>query len=339
MARPLQLRGPDRRLRDDERDEFAHWSSGTGDSGFANFDTIHQAPTKRADLILWLKHPPKLGVFDRDNRGETCAKHPINAGFALVDLAAAGHWPFTRWQTALYVWSEKRRPRRTWRCFASFLIKTPDDVLQSLDHAVSSWLEAVGKVIDHDESLLLGLCERLLSQAHQDDVSRADLVHEAINHPIGKVTGALLHLLLNRKPKDEDSLPTDIEPFFTRLCDTRTAQFQHGRVLLAANVIQLFCVDKAWTDERLLPLFDWGTSPHEAIAAWQGFLLKPRLYWPLISALKSAIGCVRSHTRSEFYPGCERPSFVGRSRAMRCVSSPRSSMISRRLYPRISVTA
>ena len=43
-------------------------------------------------------------------------------------------------------------------------------------------------------------------------------------------------------------------------------------------------MDECWTTEHLLPFFDWQHS--DASAMWQNFLFSPRLYWPLMNALK-----------------------------------------------------
>ncbi len=73
---------------------------------------------------------------------------------------------------------------------------------------------------------------------------------------------------------------------FTQLCDVRVQRFRHGRVLLASRLIALFRVDRPWTEQYLLPRFDWAADPMEARAAWQGFLRSPRLYRPLLLAFK-----------------------------------------------------
>ena len=111
-------------------------------------------------------------------------------------------------------------------------------------------------------------------------------VTEAINHPVGHVTQALLNLWFKRNPNDNDQLPTEIEPFFTDLCDMRVDRFRHGRVLLGSRLITFFRVDRTWTEQYLLPLFSW-SNPAEAKAVWEGFLWSPRIYQPLMAALKS----------------------------------------------------
>jgi hypothetical protein len=280
---------PDFVFSEDQREEFAHWTSGTGDPDFHRFGTIRRAPTKRGALAAWLKDSPVLDFFDTDTWDETCARHPINAGAALADLGADGHWPIDRWRIALNAWSDKRRPRRTWRCFGTVLAAAPDEVVQHLAYPLSRWLEVVGWLIDHDESQFLGLCDRLLSQPHPDESSHEDMVHAAINHPTGKLTDGLLRLLFKRGVKDQSGLPEDIEPIFTRICDTRSVHLRHGRVILAAHLNKLFQIDPAWTEKSILPLLDWDNNPHEAVGAWQGFLWRPRIRTPLVTPLKSSL--------------------------------------------------
>lgn len=142
--------------------------------------------------------------------------------------------------------------------------------------------------------ILLDLCRRVLALPiepgtgiRQNGEPINQPVTEAINHPIGHVTQALLNLWFKREPGDNDTLPGDIEPFFTQMCNVGIEKFRHGRVLLASRLIALFRVDRPWTDTYLLPLFDWARSSVEARAAWEGFLWSPRLYRPLLIAFKS----------------------------------------------------
>ena len=154
------------------------------------------------------------------------------------------------------------------------------------DRSATWWLHVAAKVLDSHETLFLALCGRFLAMDHQDDKGTKQPVASAINHPIGHITQALLHYWLRRQPEDGQGLPDDLKPIFTSLCDTTVARYRHARVLLAANVIALFRVDRAWAAEYLLPLFDWQHSAIEACAAWKGFLWSPRLYGPLLAAFK-----------------------------------------------------
>ncbi len=65
--------------------------------------------------------------------------------------------------------------------------------------------------------------------------------------------------------------------------------------MLAANVIALFRVDGDWAKQNLLPHFDWHRSEAEARGVWEGFLWSPRLYRPLMEALKPAFLNTANH--------------------------------------------
>src|SRR5690606_27415847 len=179
----------------------------------------------------------------------------------------------------------------------------PDAVIQEIDHAVTWWMEAASKSISRHEDILLNLCRRVLalpmetgsgSRIIRNGGETYDPVGSAINHPIGHVTQALINLWFKQNPNDNDLLPADIKPIFTALCDVQIDRFRHGRVLLGSRLIAFFRVDRPWTEQHLLPLFDW-SNPVEAKAVWEGFLWSPRLYQPLLTAFKSQFLASANH--------------------------------------------
>lgn len=292
----LSAANPNWRFASHEREEFLSWMSGTGDPDYEENRHIDIAPRKRRELVQWLKQSPveRRPFHDhRDTWRDTCRAHLLNSLYALCELAQEGLWPASRWREALQAWSEKGRVRRSWRYAAPLVQTMSDDVLREIAHGVTWWLEAVSESIDRDEDILLNLCRRILDLPLEpgSGITRnggpiRQPVAEAINHPVGHVTQALLNLWFKREPNDNDHLPADIEPFFTQLCDTRVGQFRHGRVLLASSLIALFRVDRSWTEKHLLPLFGWAVDPAETKAVWEGFLRSPRLYRPLLISFK-----------------------------------------------------
>ena len=96
-----------------------------------------------------------------------------------------------------------------------------------------------------------------------------------------------LHLWFSREPNDDDGLPKELEPFFSHICETSIPQYRYGRVVLASRAVALFRVDPVWTKCHLLSVFDWLIDSNEAAAAWTGFLWSPRIFWPLLTALKA----------------------------------------------------
>jgi hypothetical protein len=284
---------PEWRLAPDERDEFAYWMTGTGDPDHAEDRVVDIAPRKRQDLVIWLqKAPAEWRPFYQDTWRDVCRTRFFHSLGALCNLAKDGVWPATRWGEALQTWSDESVALRSWQYAAPLVNTMPDAILQEIVHAVTWWIEAISKVLNRHENILLSLCRRLLelpleaaSETRNNGEPIDRPVTEAINHPVGHVTQALINFWFKQSPNDNDSLPTELAPLFTQLCDITVDRFRHGRVLLGANLIALFRVDRPWTERYLLPLFEWD-RPAEASAVWEGFLWSPRLYQPLMTAFK-----------------------------------------------------
>lgn len=284
---------PQWQLATNERDEFSHWMSGTGDPDYEDSRDIDIAPRKRREIVQWLRKPQhERWPFYEDTWRDVCRTRFFHSLYALCDLARDSVWPDGRWREALQAWSEEGMVLRSWRYAAPLVQTMPDTVIQEIAHSVTWWIEAASKSINRHEDVLLDLCRRVLALPidtgtgiTRNGESIDHPVTEAINHPVGHVTQALLNLWFKRNPNDNDQLPGDIKPFFMELCDVQVDRFRHGRVLLGSRLIALFRVDRTWTEQHLLPLFNWN-NPSEAKAAWEGFLWSPRLYPPLLSAFK-----------------------------------------------------
>lgn len=278
---------PGWRLQSHERDEFLHWMSGTGDPDYEESRDIDIAPQNRRELVKWLKRPPaEHRPSSEDTWQETCRDRLSLSLVALCELAQEKIWLPGRWREALYAWSEDKVILRSWRYAAPLVQTMPDDVMLEIVPSIAWWLEKMSRCVDCHENILLDMCRRVMELPLESD-SNIMMDGKSINHSVGHVTQVLLNLWLKRKPNDNDTLPADLKPFFTRLCDTNIGQFRHGRVLLASQLITFFRVDRPWTEKHLLPLFDWTTDSVEAKAAWEGFLWSPRLYQPLLIAFKS----------------------------------------------------
>ncbi|WP_322058498.1 anti-phage defense-associated sirtuin Dsr1 [Paraburkholderia sp. J63] len=291
----LSLEHPKWQLAENHRDEFSQWMGDTGDTDFELQEEVNVAPRKRAQLVQWLKEPaPDRGPFYQDTWRDTCRTRLYHSLLALCDLASENLWPQVRWREALQAWSEEGFVQRSWRSAAPLVQRMPDGVLLELAKEVAWWVQAASRSIDRHEPVMLDLARRLFALAIESSTSTSlngrpknDPVTEAINDPVGHITQALMNLWFARRPNDNERLPADIEPLFTQLCDTSFDRFRHGRVLLGANLIALFRVDRVWTERHLLGLFDWAVDPEEAKAVWKGFLWSPRLYRPLLVAFKS----------------------------------------------------
>jgi hypothetical protein len=286
---------PQWQLATNERDEFSHWMSGTGDPDYEDSRDVDIAPRKRQELVKWLTKPmPERRSFYDDTWRDVCRTRFFHSLFALCDLAQEGVWPAGRWREALQAWAQEGTVLLSWRYAAPLVQTMPDAVLQEIAHGVTWWMEAASKSINRHEGILMELCRRVLalpleaglgSSLIRNSVEIYDPVDSASNHPIGHVTQALINLWFKQNPNDNDLLPAELKPVFTSLCDEQEDRFRHGRVLLGSRLITFFRVDRPWTEQYLLPLFSW-SNPAEAKAVWEGFLWSPRLYQPLLIAFK-----------------------------------------------------
>jgi hypothetical protein len=290
----LSLDNPRWGLKKNEQDEFSFWMSGTGDDDYEESFEVNIAPKKRRELVLWLKQPPPdRQTFDRDTWREVCRKHLLNSLFALSDLAEEGVWPIGRWREALHAWSTKELAKRSWRYACPIIQTMPDAIMQELAHSLTHWLETISKAPLEQEQVFFALCKRVLdlplraeSGMTKNGAPINEPVSEAINHPVGHITQALLNRWFKRGLNDRTRLAEEFSTFFTMLSDTDVDRFRHARVILLSNLIALFRVDQPWTEQHLLPLLSWANNPIEAKAAWEGFLWSPRLYRPLLIAIK-----------------------------------------------------
>lgn len=299
----ISITHPQWRLATNERDEFSHWMSGSGDPDYEDDRHLDIAPHKRSELVAWLQLPPPQDAFlQEDTWREVVKKHLLNAVYALRDLAQKGIWPATRWREALQAWSEPGRVLRSWRYAAPVLLSMPEPVLAEIAHSLTYWLKTVARSLKAPSDTLMELCRKILqlplsvgTGITENGQPLRDPIGEAINHPIGHVTEALLEAWLAGKPNDNALLPTEISEIFTRVCDTQVLRYRHARVILGSRLIVLYRVDSEWTTEHLLPLFDWSTHPGEAQVVWQGFLWSPRLYRPLLLAFKAQFLATAHH--------------------------------------------
>jgi len=198
----------------------------------------------------------------------------------------------------LRVWTEADLLRRSWRYMAVVIAKAPNNIVRELSNSLGGWLEAVAKTAKDQNDLFFEIIRRVLGQAGiggADQYADDDPVFSAINHPVGKVTHALIHWWYRQEPKNFEGLCAEIEPLFSEICDIGTGRFRNGRVILSAHAVALFRVDEKWTREHILPLFDWENSEIEARAAWAGFLWSSQLFRRFLEAVKRPILETASH--------------------------------------------
>ncbi len=282
----LSNKHPQWQIAEDDKDEFPYWLGEVRVGDRDPWKEFIQIPRGRDELVTYLRQYPVPEQSKQDDWRQLCQEKYSVTLYALCTLSKENIWPVDRWSTGLISWSAETRIKRSWHYMAPILDNAPDEFLKSLDHSLSQWLKNISKKITVHEPQFLNLCLRILAMDHPNSGEIDHPVGRAINHPVGIVTDALLNWWYKKSPEDGQSLPEELTPIFSEICNTNIEKFRHGRVLLSAHVIALFRVDKEWTTENLLPLFEWQRSPADALSAWKSFLWSPRLYHPLIAALK-----------------------------------------------------
>ena len=287
----LSYQYPEWRLAEDERDEFPFWM-GDGE----DLRKFSISPKRRRDLVIWLRKNRKHDHWHEDDWRDRCKRDFPTTACALLDLAKSGEWFTDRWRDALQAWADEKLAARSWRYMSGTLAAAPDAIVKELAHSLSWWLQAIAKTFSGNEETFFAHIRRVIELYRKEGIEADDdPVFKAINHPVGHVTEAALRWWYRHSLEDNQGLPDLLKPLFTDLCDTNITSFRHARVLLSTHVIALFRVDGDWTMQHVLPLFDWRQSVVEARAAWEGFLWSPRLYQPLIEAIKPQFLATAQH--------------------------------------------
>jgi len=274
---------PEWQFTDDDREDFPVWMSAAGD-----WRSSSQTPVNRNELIKWLCENPRHTFEIKDDWYERCQKDFNRTCTALLGLAKVGQWePVDRWREALQAYTHETAIHQSWRYLKRALIHAPDRVIDELAPALGWWLEAVSKVLTTDASDFFALVHKILALRCDEVIEvRNDELTDSLNHPIGRVVEAVFHWWYRQNLTDGQRIADPVLSVFNAVTDTSVMSFKLGRVILATNVITLFRVDDAWTEEHVLPLFNWDLPGGEALGAWKGFLWSPRVYPPLMARLK-----------------------------------------------------
>ncbi len=292
----LDLTYPSWELYENQKEEFPFWAEATwGSSPLEELIKRIIVPTTKEGLIEYLTEHPTLDGEDIDDWRERCSSHYNEASSALKELSKQKIWPIERWNDAIQVWSDDKLIRISWLEVAPTILEAPDDVFRYLTPSMSRWLNEISqKEVSHEDKLI-EFAIRIIRMPIEYEKYDDDPLSQAINHPVGKATQALINRWYQIRLEDGQKIPPEFKPIFTELCDVDIEVYQHGRVILASNLVNLYRVDKPWTVEYLLPTFDWNASIEIAKSSWQGFLWSARPYLPLLVDFKSALLASSEH--------------------------------------------
>jgi hypothetical protein len=276
---------PEFALEADERDEFPSYISTGGPRGWKQHVTL---PDTRPELACALRGRPSDDFLYEDNWRELLEKKFRVAIAALLQLAREQTWPQSAWQEALQYLSGEKIVRRAWYRLHKPLENAPAETIRSLASALTWWLQSAANALPPQaEPGFLQLVDKVLgARGSVAAESVALTLSQAINHPVGHLTEALLRWWYRTGPRVGGLLPALIRDRFTLLV---TAEPTTGaaRVALAAHVANLFIVDPMWTAEHLLPFFAWDMDPATAHHMWEAYLGNPNISIELLGGFKT----------------------------------------------------
>jgi len=182
----------------------------------------------------------------------------------------------------------------SWHVASPIIRNMPSSVISDIDHSLSRWLENVAKNLSVSLEDVLPIVQALLeadinpnSLTNSDGDPIGKPIMEAINHPIGKVSAAVISLWFKTNPTDGEELPNWLSSNLSTILQSNEPRFRHGKTIVAQHLIALYRVDPQWTRFNLIPLFDWNSEEKVVpISVWEGFLVSARVYPPLMSELK-----------------------------------------------------
>jgi hypothetical protein len=251
------------------------------------------SPWNRTDLARWVAEHAETQGGDWFSR---CQRDIGRCLTTLLLLAKRGDWSAPiRWEQALQAWSTGAATKSSWRFLSETLAAAPKYFLEKIQEGLSWWLDAVARVLTTEYARFLSLISMSLDFERTKTSDPPTKAEDAFGQPAGRVVQALFNWWFRQGLEDGQGIGVEVRGILEEVADTRVANFAHARLILCANVVALYRLDAVWTEQHVLPLFDWDRSHAEALGAWQGFLWTPRLHPPLIAKIKSQLFATADH--------------------------------------------
>jgi len=283
----IAQRYPDWEFTGDEKEDFPTWMEMR--SGFETDYTadalLDQSDEKIANILV-THDDHRRGLLDSWRRA--VSQEP-RRGLAVLELL------FEREYYQKDVWSSSFRGFREVEVeedlhvrLLTLINRLPEDPIHSLADSLSSLMGAIAQIKGEAFwDVLLDQWDRLWP-ATMDYPSMADSdpLTTAINHPAGKLAEVLFYLLGSEDLSRHGGIPTELRSRFEEIIEQEGEAARLARVIIASHLAVLYFLDPTWTEENVVPLFDWA-STEKASSAWEGYLWSPSMRPDLWSAMKA----------------------------------------------------
>ena len=283
----------------DEQEEFPVWVGSPQDATSSPV-AISALPRTCDEIARWITEGNLLFSPKEQQWRQLCRERGQDCLQALQHLSRENIFPREFWWNAVQIWTEAISETAFHQELLNWFLQLPDNAFLQLAECCSWWLIRCA-----EGSLLAGLasfidlCHKLLFLSYPEDSSRlsdtGDILSQALNSPQGNAARALFHIWSNSGLRDNAGLVEPYRTLLTELCDRHDPLPTHAHVFLGRYAITLYRVDRGWTEEHLLPLFDWQQNEWDASALWSGFLWTARFYPDLFMQFWSSFVACSGH--------------------------------------------
>lgn len=283
-------------LEEGERDEFTHWmETGWGHEVDITLDELFEKEIP--DLVEYLSQEDRQygeGRIELFRVG--CKDNQRKAIGVLNYLAISGNWDRNIWHAGLVGLADS--DENSWGEIAPLLNDAVPEFYREDPWAIAHWTKKNISPIEcgaREEHYFWVIFESLLDNVSDREEPIHAAVNYAINHPVGIITEALINRFGACRLKVDEGIPDGpLQRCVNQLITSEAQASFAGKIILASRLHYFHAIDPSWTEENLIPLFDWESSEHAAMI-WQGYLWSPRITADLAIALKSHLANAVKH--------------------------------------------
>jgi hypothetical protein len=193
-------------------------------------------------------------------------------------------WNSDLWKEIFLGWNNSKFTEEQWQLMLTFLVES--------FHLYYIHLDLITNLLDtrQEQTEIIPSCFPLAKQLannlwlvcedyHKTIPDGLGWIEQAINNPSGKITLFWLRML-SKEPLNSEKLNISIldeyQRNFKKVLEGNYYAAELGRVMICTQLNFLFSLNPEWTQENIIPLFDWSKNPKQAQQAWHGFLWQGR---------------------------------------------------------------
>lgn len=261
-----------------------------------------------SEAVPWLAtYEGKQGDFDGPDRHGLLAVVRESVGrnwtwtVAIMEgLQQDGIWISDLWGALLDGLAAAQHAPEEWEAIVEILDRMPELARE----AGRDLLDLLQKFVEEDAAKVrckvvlraMSIARRAVEGGEHGDTvmsgDQRDWLALAINHVGGKAAIVTVQSLAKLRQLGGESwvgIPAEVKGWLEDLCGEQRIDAQRARTVLASHFHFFFGLDREWTTQVLLPLFDWDRDAGTAEQAWYGYLTWGRWNDAVLEALRPSL--------------------------------------------------